>query len=96
MKPSKEQETEWFESPTTEYFFSVLDRLIGDVEGELMDQGFDMASPYQLMAERGNLFGIKSGLEGVREVFEYKSFDVWEEIDEEQVRDTSSGRPDID
>ena len=94
-KPSEQQQTEWFESPTTEYFFSLISALKQRTKEQLMDQGFDTTSAEQLQAMRGHLWGFRNALEDVEEVFESQSFSQWEE-DDEQVGDTRLGGPSVD
>lgn len=80
-KPSKEQVTEWFESPVTEYFFSLISELKEATHDALADQGFDTDSSERLMAQRGNLFGMQTAFEQVEDLYEAKSF---QELEEEE------------
>jgi hypothetical protein len=89
-KPSKDQVTEWFESPVTEYFFSLVSALKGNSRDELAEQGFDTESAEQLMARRGNLWGFHTAYETLEQVFESQSFsEIEEEEDAEHVGDSS-------
>jgi hypothetical protein len=93
-KLSKDQVTEWFESPVTEYFFALVTGLKGKTKEALAEQGFDTESAEQLMARRGNLWGMHTAFETVEEVFEDQSFEqIEEEESGEQVGDSSPGRP---
>lgn len=81
-----DQIEEWFESPVTEYFFSLVSRLKDETRDALADQGFDTGSASQLMAQRGNLYGIYNTFEDLEGVFKSQSFEELEEEDE-QLRD---------
>ena len=89
---SDDQILEWFDSPTTEYFFSLIDDLVAEAKAALQDQPFDADFCERLVAQRGNLFGFRSAFESLAECFASKSFEV---IEDEQVGDIPSGRQSI-
>lgn len=89
-KPSNDQVTEWFESPVTEYFFALVTDLKSEAKSALAEQGFDTESAEQLMARRGNLWGLHTAFETVEQVYEAQSFsEIEEEESAEQVGDLS-------
>jgi hypothetical protein len=92
-RPSKDQRTEWFESPVTEYFFWLVAELKKKTREQLADQGYDTESAAQLMANRGNLWGVYNAYDAIEEVFESQSFEqIEEQEDAEHVGDLSPGR----
>lgn len=96
-RPSKDQRTEWFESPVTEYFFALVANLRGETKESLAEQGFDTESAEQLMARRGNLWGMRTAFETLEQVYEDQSFEQIEEQESgEQVGDLSPGRSGAD
>ncbi len=89
-RPSKDQVTEWFESPVTEFFFSLVVGLKSKTREALADQGFDTESSERLMAQRGNLWGIHTAYLTLEQVYEEQSFEqIEEEESGEQVGDLS-------
>ena len=78
-QPKKEQVTEWFESPTTDYFFSLLAKRNNLVKYELMQQGFDVEHSEVLQGLRGNLWGLRTVYEDLERLFESQSFSEMEE-----------------
>lgn len=91
-KPSKDQRTEWFESPVTEYFFGLVTGLKVGSKEALAEQGFDTESAEQLMARRGNLWGMHTAFETIEQVYEDQSFEqIEEEESGEHVGDLSPG-----
>lgn len=89
-KPRPEQTVEWFESPVTEYFRDLVRGVLTEIKAELSDQGWDTAGANELQSRRANLWGMRSALETVEQVFESQSFDeLEEEEDGESVGDTS-------
>lgn len=92
-KPSKDQVTEWFESPVTEFFFALVTDLKSKSYESLAEQGFDTESAEQLMARRGNLWGMHTAFETIEQVYEDQSFEQIEETESaEQLGDISPGR----
>lgn len=93
QRPKKEQIEEWFDSEVTEYFFGLVAELSLGARDLLADQGFDTLSAEQLMAQRGNLWGLREAFETVEQVFISKSFaEIEESEDGEHVGDSSPGR----
>lgn len=93
QKLSKDQITEWFESPVTDYFFALVAGLKSESKEALADQGFDTESAEQLMARRGNLWGMRTAFESIEQVYADQSFEqIEEQEDAEQVGDLSPGR----
>lgn len=89
-RPSKDQVTEWFESPVTEFFFSLVTGLKSESKEALAEQGFDTESAEQLMARRGNLWGMRTAFETIEQVYAEQSFEqIEEEESGEQVGDLS-------
>lgn len=89
-RPSKDQVTEWFESPVTDYFSWLVAELKRKIRERLADQGYDTESAAQLMANRGNLWGFYNAYDAIEEVFAAQSFEqIEEQEDAEYVGDLS-------
>jgi len=82
-KPTKEAQTEWFESQTTEWFFHLVSRLSTNIKEQLQEQGFDTESSERLMAARGNLWGLRTAFEQIAACYQSKDLSELEEGDEE-------------